>query len=81
MQNKKVFIFIVEHEYLEPKVKITKKSDEFSEHKNHGISSLYAVGEIHRWFKGTQNSRNKYIVRGRRNSQKGLGNTKTQNRD
>ena len=25
MQNKKVFIFIVEHEYLEPKVKSTKK--------------------------------------------------------
>ena len=48
MQNKKVFIFIVEHEYLEPKVKSTKKSDEFSEHKIHGISSLYAVGEIHR---------------------------------
>ena len=50
MQNKKVFIFIVEHEYLEPKVKSTKKSDEFSEHKIHGISTLYAVGEIHRWF-------------------------------
>ena len=34
MQNKKVFIFIVEHEYLEPKVKSTKKSDEFREHKD-----------------------------------------------
>ena len=52
MQNKKVFIFIVEHEYLEPKVKSTKKSDEFSEHKIHGISSLYAVGEIHRRVSG-----------------------------
>ena len=31
--------------------------------------SLYVVGEIHRWFKRTQNSRNKFIVRGRRNSQ------------
>ena len=35
------------------------------EHKIHRISTLYAVGEIHRWFKGTQNSRNKYIVRGK----------------